>query len=513
MVFRATDLATGRPRAAKLLTTADTGAERRLRREAELLAGIDHPAIVPFRGLHLDLPTDLSGDGRRAMLITDWIHGESLLDRLRRCGPIPADQAADVLSAIADPLDHLHRCGVVHRDISPANVLRRPDGSLVLIDLGIGHFVDGSTLTNDDLLAGTPKYLAPEVIRGETATAAADQYGVAVMIHELITGRSPFPESHRVATALHHQLNSAPEPLDEIDPSLSTALSDAVLRALDKDPDRRFETMADFAAAARRPIANGGRRPSMVVLGVVGLIAVLAVAGLAVYNGGNDDSVVAGEQDRATPTTDSTDQAQLVVTVPDDELTNEGDTAEADRATGGDPSVDPNRWVEGTAATLDCNLLAGHGFENGSVPLDYFGNPPGRERVVETGGYENSWALEVGLADAYGQYGEIVTIEPGRSYLFRGWFDLVQPVADASLGVTFLSADYQPIDGTVSPTTTIDGAGFREVMAGPAPDGAALAVPFLFKDSSPGVLIADELVFGPTDDCQPQLADYREVNG
>ncbi|MGH1490954.1 MAG: serine/threonine protein kinase [Acidimicrobiales bacterium] len=497
VVYRATDLQTGEPRAAKVLTTGGEAAARRMQREAELLASIDHPAIVPFRRLYQS--------EQQTILITDWVAGRSLLERLQDHGPISSDEALQLLAALADPLDHLHAQGIVHRDISPANIIIGPDGSLTVIDLGIGHLVDASTLTNHDLLAGTPKYLAPEVIRGETAAAPSDQYSVAVMIHELMTGESPFPRSEQIATALHHQLNSAPVALDEIDPSIPSSLADAILRAMCKDPEQRFGSMAEMAraAASTAPEASGkpGRRRNLLLAGAVG--SALTVALVAWQLSPTETPVETAEPQAA----DSTATAELE-SDPESESssTADSDSTVLDLSTDVGQVIEETGWSPGMAEALDCNLLTGHGFENGSVPTDYYGNPPGRERVVDVGGYGDSWALEVGLVGDYGQYGEIIDIEAGQGYIFRGWFDLLPPVADVQMGIHFLDEAYDPMPGTTTTLSIVDlQAGFREVTVAAAPPGAARAVPYLYKDSSQGLLLADELVFGPSGACAAEF--------
>ncbi len=539
-VYRAVDLRTGEPRAAKVLTTADGAADRRLQREADLLSKVDHPSVVPFRGLYRD--------DHRSILVTNWVEGQSLHERLQQRQSLSVDEAVRILADLADPLDHLHRLGIVHRDISPANVIVAPDGQVTLIDLGIGHLVSASTLTNDDLLAGTPKYLAPEVIRGATADARADQYSVAVMIHELITGHSPFPMGEQIATALHHQLSSAPTALDEIDPTIPTPLSNAVLRALAKEPDDRFSSMADFVRAATAPVPAAGTdlaagsdstagrsRSASLLVGGLGVLALFAVGALiGVLATGGDDPIdtsaaadsqagdatseqqdaepgavlsvaVPADEAGATEPTDSTDSTQ-----PTDQTDQTGSTESGQLAELALPIADP-AWFEGRAGQLACNLLTGHTFENGSVPVDYYGNPPGRERVIDRDGFDGSWALEVGLAGAYGQYGEIIDIEPGRSYVFRGWFEVREPVADAEFGVLFLDEGYDPVEGTgtsrtlSNEQTDTSEPGFRELTFDSPPPGAFRAVPYLFKDSSEGVLLADEMVFGPSDACMAEF--------
>lgn len=511
LVYRAVEVSSGRPVALKILTAPDQSSRRRLVREAQLLADVHHPGIVPFRGLQ-------QMDGHD-VLITDWVDGQSLRRHGEDGGTIPVERALALLWELAEALDHLHGLGIVHRDITPANVIIGPDGSPTLIDLGIGHHVDSATMTGEDLLAGTPQYLAPEVIRGEAATGRSDQYSVGALLHELLTGRSPFPDADRVATALHHQLHTVPEPLDEVDPSIPSHVADAILRSLQKDPEQRFESMHHFArvASGADPAANDRQRRNRRTIGLTGLAAVVVgvaavFAAVTVFSGdkptadSTTDVVAAG----ADPDSDS--EAPLVIEV---------DAQTSDTQTGGsaEPSASESveqpvegeqsgesqaEWAVGTAGVAACNLLQGSTFGDGSLPLDYFGEPAGRERVVAEVGYGGSSGLEVGRAGAFGQFGEVVAVQPGEEYLFSGWVRTVGDVAEAQVGISFLTTDYGPLStGAQAPVTASDGR-FIELSAA-VPEGAGFAVPYLFKDSSTGVVVADELVFGRADLCRAEF--------
>lgn len=515
VVYRGTDLHSGRTVAVKVLASGDPASRRRLSREASLLARVHHPSIVPFRGLR---QSDSGG-----MLVTDWVEGESLRELVARLGPMQPADALNILRALAEPLDHLHHLDVVHRDMSPANVIVRPGGSLTIIDLGIGHEVDSATMTADDMLAGVPKYLAPELIRGEPATGRSDQYSVGVIIHELITGQSPFPAADQVATALHHQLYSTPTPLDEVNPAVQPSLATAVLRSLDKEPERRFASMADFAQAAsgvRFESQDRRRWGSGLLLGAA-LGLALAVGAVSLVDRAPSPGTSAGP---AQSLTDSSAEATTLVvrtstststtptsptSVPTTAPTGASST-EPSTETSTEPSVDAEDaaagWQDGTATGLSCNLLRGVGFTNGRIPDDYFGSPAGRERVVADRGFQQSLALEVGLAGAFGQYGEIVPIEAGETYLFSGWFDYLGDINEASMGVTFLNGAYQALDGGTGQPIPGAVAGFSTVNGATAPVDARFAVPYIFKDNSQGVLMADELIFGPSDECDPQIA-------
>ncbi|MEM7274095.1 MAG: serine/threonine-protein kinase, partial [Actinomycetota bacterium] len=240
IVHPAIEAATGRAVALKALAPGHD--LERLHREAEVLARIDHPNVAALRAFQ-------TIDGAPT-LVVDWVDGEPLHQVLHRDGPLGAGRSLAVLSGMAAALDAVHAAGVVHRDVSPANVMIGANGAVTVIDFGVSRSGEAATVTADGMLAGTPRYLAPEVIEGAEPTPRSDQYGAAIVLNELLVGSWPFPEANSMANALHHQLHTAPTPVDEVDPTLGPALTDAILRALDKDPARRFPSMAAFLDAA-----------------------------------------------------------------------------------------------------------------------------------------------------------------------------------------------------------------------------------------------------------------------
>lgn len=297
------------------------------------------------------------------------------------------------------------------------------------------------------------------------------------MIHELAVGVSPFPQSDEIATALHHQLNTAPVPLDEVDPSIPAPFAAAVERALHKDPQQRFSSVRDFAAAAAAESVAGDKerhRRQNMALSIIGIVLAVAAMVFALWPDG------------------AAEVAEL-----------DTEVAQVEPAPVTNPAA--GLWRAGDAAALACNLLVGHDFENGSVPLDFFGDPPARERVVDTGGYEDSWALEVGIANDFGQYAETVPISDDESYRFQGWFSINGDVEAARIGITVLNDAFEKLEPEVWATLR-PGPGFSQVEFTDLPAGAAFALPWIFKDSSPGVLLADELVFGQSGACAAEIA-------
>src|SRR4051794_3461253 len=186
VVYLVRDLSLKRHLAVKVLSpdliTSKTVLER-FRREAETVAQLSHPNIVPlhFIGQKDDL----------LYLAMACIDGGSVADRLEKEGPLPIADASRIIAEVASALAHAHKRGVVHRDIKPQNVLLDSDsGRSLVTDFGIARTTD-SSLTATGMFVGTPTYLAPEQVTGEPSDHRADIYSLGVMAYEIIGGRTP----------------------------------------------------------------------------------------------------------------------------------------------------------------------------------------------------------------------------------------------------------------------------------------------------------------------------------
>ncbi|HYN97809.1 MAG TPA: serine/threonine-protein kinase, partial [Pilimelia sp.] len=185
-VRRAVDTATGERVAVKLLRAGAAAQPALLRvflREAEILAGLDHPGIVRLRDV-------VTGGGGYA-LVLDLLAGGDLRRRLRREGPFPPAAAADLAARLADALAYLHGLGLVHGDVKPGNLLLPGDGGRArLADFGSAR--RAADRDGDRPVHATPEYVAPEVVAGGPPTSAADVYAVGIVLFELMSGRTPF---------------------------------------------------------------------------------------------------------------------------------------------------------------------------------------------------------------------------------------------------------------------------------------------------------------------------------
>jgi serine/threonine protein kinase len=247
-VFKATDLKANRQIALKVLLKARRDGESRQRfaREAEILSKLSHPGIVGIHGFG-------HAQGGVPWLAMELVEGESLGDRVRRKGPLPADEVAPILRAVCDALQTAHAAGVIHRDLKPDNIILRkhaiPAQAVKLIDFGLSRVDDAKRLTATGTMIGTPRYMAPEQISSiKNSGPRSDIYALGVMVFESLTGESPFQASDH-GQLLGAILQGRIQKLSQIRPDLPPETEAVVARAMDKDPDVRFQTPLEFAQA------------------------------------------------------------------------------------------------------------------------------------------------------------------------------------------------------------------------------------------------------------------------
>ncbi|MEU8897070.1 protein kinase [Nocardia sp. NPDC048505] len=241
---------TGTRVAVKLLAAEharDADYRTRFTREAELAATLRDPHIVPIHA-HGAI------DGRLFIEMA-FVEGTDLAGQVAR-GPLPVGTAIDIIGQIAGALDTAHRVGLVHRDIKPSNILVRPDGFAYLIDFGLARSLGASTLTATGMAIGTLAYMAPERFTG-TADGRADIYALACVLYECLTGARPFGDTD-AAQQMHAHLMAAPPRARARNSAIPAALDEVIARGLAKDPDDRYATAGEFAAAA--VLAKDGRR-------------------------------------------------------------------------------------------------------------------------------------------------------------------------------------------------------------------------------------------------------------
>lgn len=254
-VFLAEDAA-GHAFALKLLNlTLESEPEfrKRFQREAELTQKLTHPNIV--KTLHWQDDPDVG-----VYLVMEYIPGGNLRQLLEAGEKFDLPRAVQLFNSVAAALDYAHQEGIVHRDIKPENLLFGEDGSLKIADFGVARVMEGTRLTRTGVLPGTPEYMAPELFSDESAGPAADIYSLATIVYEVLTGSTPF-YSENLAQVLQRQAFEQPELPSSRRPELPSYVDRVLLRALDKKPERRYDSAGEFVKALAEPPARVALKP------------------------------------------------------------------------------------------------------------------------------------------------------------------------------------------------------------------------------------------------------------
>ncbi len=213
---------------------------RRFEAEAQLVARIEHPHVVPL--------IDYWRDPDSAYLVMRWLRGGTLEDRLDE-GPRSLDDTLKMAAQIGDALAVSHTAGVIHRDVKPANILFDDRGNAYLSDFGIALDAVDSTGPAAALSHGSPAYAAPEQLRRQQLGPATDVFSLAVVIYECLTGTLPFSDAHTADELIQRRLNDPLPPLSSLGSDLPATISAAIERATANDPAERFDNVETFLDA------------------------------------------------------------------------------------------------------------------------------------------------------------------------------------------------------------------------------------------------------------------------
>ena len=229
---------------------------KRFLREAETLKKLHHPHLLPVEALGTDEDTGLM------YMVMPYVGGGTLADRLAH-DPLSLSMALDYIQQLADALEYAHTHQVIHRDLKPANVLLDDQDHVYLADFGIAKLLDNdaTTMTNINQVIGTPGYMAPEQVTGETIGPATDIYGLGILAYQMITGRIPFEAPSLVAALRQITLETPVSPCD-FRPDLPIPAGEAILRALAKEPSQRFPSVPAFVRALERGLQDKYMTPS-----------------------------------------------------------------------------------------------------------------------------------------------------------------------------------------------------------------------------------------------------------
>ena len=242
-VWRGVDIMLDREVAIKMLRPElanDPQIVERFRAEAVTLARLNHPNIATLYAF--------IRQANDYFMVMEYVRGETLSHAISRLGAMPCAQALGLFCQALEGVHHAHEMGIIHRDLKPANVMLTPNAAVKVMDFGIARALSASRMTRTGHLIGTLEYMAPELIQGAGGDVRSDIYALGLLLYEMLTGRLPF-ESDSDYELMRAQVEAAPPPPRHFAPHVPLDIEQALMRALAKRPDARFQSAAAFRAA------------------------------------------------------------------------------------------------------------------------------------------------------------------------------------------------------------------------------------------------------------------------
>lgn len=242
-VYKAQDTELNRIVALKILPPRlrrDAGFMKRFRREAQVQARITNPNVI---ALHSMFDTD-SG----LVLVMEYVEGQTLAQLIRNHGALPIDEALWIFEQVLHGVERAHAADIVHRDLKPANIFIAHDRSVKIMDFGLAKIQDQRLHSLSGVTFGTLLYTPPELVNGKHANARSDIYTIGISLFEALTGRLPFQQNSDYALMHAHLKESPPSPR-ALRQTIPSAVEAVVLKAIEKDPARRFQSAGAFRHA------------------------------------------------------------------------------------------------------------------------------------------------------------------------------------------------------------------------------------------------------------------------
>lgn len=239
-VYKATDILEDRTVAVKILKTEFADNEdfvRRFRNESKAIAVLSHTNIVKI--------FDVGFSDRIQFIVMEYIDGITMKEFIEQQGVLKWKDTINFIIQTLRALQHAHDRGIVHRDIKPQNIMLFPDGTIKVMDFGIARFAREEGKTISDKAIGSVHYISPEQASGDVTDEKSDIYSVGVMMYEMLTGEKPFDGDNPVSVALMHMQNDA-KPLREVNDSVPEGLEEIVMRAMQKEPSKRYQSASEM---------------------------------------------------------------------------------------------------------------------------------------------------------------------------------------------------------------------------------------------------------------------------
>jgi len=254
-VYKARDRETGEIIALKLLKpeiASDQAMMERFKNELLFARKITHKNVCRVH--------EFNRIGGIAYTSMEFVEGESLRSVLNRFGGLPLRKALDLAQQVCSGLQEAHAQGIVHRDLKPENVMLDAQGNVKIMDFGIARSMEAGTRLTGSMV-GTPAYMAPEQVAGKPVDYRTDVYSLGLILYEVFTGTPAFQADNAVAVALK-QMREAPKPPHEIEPTVPVTIERAILKCMEKEPARRFQSVAELQKVLKAPAATAPLAPA-----------------------------------------------------------------------------------------------------------------------------------------------------------------------------------------------------------------------------------------------------------
>ena len=242
-VYKALDVNLDRTVAVRALNLDFSGnpeLEQKFRAEVKPLGNLNHTNLTTLYALLVEQG--------RPWMVTEFVEGETFEQMLQRRGPIPSEEAVAQFRQALFGIGYAHRMGLVHRDIKPANIMLHRQGVVKVVDFGLAKVLSARGIAKAGARMGTPAYMSPELFLNRPVDVRSDIYSLGVTLYEMLTGKVPFSADNDYQVMSDH-VNTPPPPLAQFSPSVPKPVEQAVLKALEKNPDARYQTVEEFSAA------------------------------------------------------------------------------------------------------------------------------------------------------------------------------------------------------------------------------------------------------------------------